>query len=98
MELLRKERSLSNDKYNSMTKLLSLFFFLSTTLYSQTDSNDCDKNLDKLPYFVTHSITNSNDSLLNDFKILRECGQLDSLDNALLSGPMLGSIMIAQAP
>ena len=59
---------------------------------------DCDKNLDKVPYFATHNVTTGGpDSIQTDFKILKECGQLDSIDSDLLTGPMIGSILVAQA-
>jgi thioredoxin-related protein len=71
---------------------------ISSTSCGQSKQIDCDKNLDKVPYFVRHNVTTGvADSIQTDFKILKECGQLNSIDSALLTGPMIGSILIAQS-
>lgn len=66
----------------------------SLTTCGQQNNADCKKILDRTPYFVSHSVAETNDSLQIDFDILKSCGKLDSIDNELLTGPMLGSIMI----
>lgn len=76
------------------TKIISAFLLLSLTSYGQQNKFDCNKTLDKTPYFVRHSVAEPSDSLQMDFDILRNCGKLDSIDSELLTGPMLGSIMI----
>ena len=60
----------------------------------QQNSADCKKILERTPYFIRHSVTETNDSLQMDFDILKICGKLDTIDNELLTGPILGSIMI----
>lgn len=71
---------------------------ISSTSCGQSNPIDCNKTLDKVPYFATHNVTTGVvDSIQTDFKILKECGQLDSIDSSLLTGPMIGSILVAQA-
>ncbi|MCW3103149.1 MAG: hypothetical protein JWO09_1589 [Bacteroidetes bacterium] len=82
-------------KTTILIALLSLA--ISSTSCGQSIATDCAKNLDKTPYFVTHNVIAGDDSILTDFKILKECGQLDSIDSELINGPMLGSIMIEHA-
>jgi thioredoxin-related protein len=69
-----------------------LFFYLTSS--GQQPTFDCEKNLDQSPYFIRHNISGLIDSLQMDFEILKNCGQLDSIDCELLLGPMLGNIMI----
>ncbi|PBQ31904.1 hypothetical protein CNR22_09020 [Sphingobacteriaceae bacterium] len=76
------------------TKIISAFLLFSLTSCGQQNTADCKKILEKTPYFISHSVAEKNDSLQIDFDILRSCGKLDSIDNELLTGPMLGSIMI----
>lgn len=79
------------------TKIISAILLISLTSCGQQRKFDCKKTLDKVPYFVRHNITEPNDSLQMDFDILKSCGKLDSIDSELLTGPMLGSIMIQHA-
>ncbi len=79
------------------TTILLSYIIISTTSCGQSNSADCEKTLDRIPYFATHNAAAANDSVLIDFKILKECGQLDSIDRELINGPMLGSIMVRQA-
>jgi len=79
------------------TKIISAILLISLASCGQPSKFDCKKTLDKVPYFVRHNITEPNDSLQIDFDILRSCSKLDSIDSELLTGPMLGSIMIQQA-
>jgi thioredoxin-related protein len=79
------------------TKIISVFLLFSLTSCGQQSKFDCKKTLDKIPYFVRHSLAEPSDSLQIDFDILRNCGKLDSIDGELLTGPMLGSIMIQYA-
>lgn len=79
------------------TKIISAFLLFSLTSCGQQSKFDCKKNLDKTPYFVRHRVAEPSDSLQIDFEILRNCGKLDSIDSELLTGPMLGSILIQHA-
>jgi len=79
------------------TKIISAILLISLVSCGQPGKFDCKKTLDGIPYFLRHSITESSDSLQIDFEILKDCGELDSIDSELLTGPMLGSIMIQQA-
>lgn len=79
------------------TKIISAFLIFSLASYGQQEKFDCKKTLDKTPYFVRHKGTAQNDSLQMDFDILKSCGNLDSVDSKLLTGPMLGTILIQQA-
>jgi thioredoxin-related protein len=76
------------------TKIILAFLLYSLTSCGQQDKIDCEKTLDKTPYFISHSVTEPNDSLQIDFDILRNCGKLDSIDSKLFTGQMLGLIMI----
>lgn len=91
--------SISRNSHSFMkTSIISLLFIIITsTLSCQSKLIDCDKILDKVPYFVTHTVNAENDSILKDIKIFEECGQLDSIDFELLGGPMIGTIMVSQA-
>lgn len=80
-----------------MTKIISAILLISLTSCGQSSKLDCKKNLDKVPYFVRYNITEPSDSVQIDFDILKSCGNLDSIDSELLTGPMLGSIMIQLA-
>jgi thioredoxin-related protein len=79
------------------TKIISALLLFSLTSCGQQNKSDCKKTLDKTPYFVRHSVSEPSDSLQMDFDILKSCGKLDSIDSELLTGPMLGSIMIQHA-
>lgn len=76
------------------TKIISAFLLFSLTSCGQQSKFNCKKTLNKTPYFVRHSVAEPSDSLQMDFEILKYCGKLDSIDSELLTGPMLGSIMI----
>lgn len=76
------------------TKIISAFLLFSLTSCGQQNAADCNKILERTPYFISHSVAETNDSLQMDFDILKNCGKLDSIDSELLTGPMLGSIMI----
>lgn len=84
-----------------MTRLISVVVLLiSFTSYGQSNKSECINTLDKIPYFIIHNIINlkeSNDSVFMDFKILKSCGNLDSIDSELLTGPILGTMVIQLA-
>lgn len=75
-------------------KIILVFLLLSLTSYGQQNKFDCKKTLNKIPYFARHNVAEPNDSLQIDFDILKSCGKLDFIDSELLTGPILGSIMI----
>ncbi|MBL7888650.1 MAG: hypothetical protein JNL24_03800 [Bacteroidia bacterium] len=77
-------------------KLILFILLFSAPLFSQAQK-DCKQVLDKIPYFVSHAVTEPNDSINNDFDILKSCGNLDSIDSELLSGPMIASILMQHA-
>lgn len=75
--------------------ILSVFLFSCSTVYSQ-QKIDCEKVLDKEPYFVKHK-TPATDSLLKrDIEILKHCGNFEGIDTVFLKGQMLGSLMLDQ--
>lgn len=68
---------------------------ITLTSYAQTNDFDCAKNLNKIPYFARHNNSEQpSDSLQIDIQILKNCGHLDSIDNEILTGPMLGAMMV----
>lgn len=76
--------------------IILLLFYLSTS--GQTSVLDCKKILKKEPYFVRQSAPLLKDSVRHDFKILYECGGLDSIDLKFMDGGMLGTILIKHQP
>jgi thioredoxin-related protein len=79
------------------TKIILAFLVSSLTTCGQTNKFECKKILDRSPYFLRHKVTEPSDSLQMDFDVLRSCGNLDSIDSELLTGPMLGTILIQHA-
>ncbi len=62
--------------------------------YLQQGKTDCKKELDKTPYIGRNVFTKSTiASIEKDFIILKNCGNLDSVDIKLLCSPLLISIM-----
>lgn len=82
-------------------KRITLFVLFTSCLlnfYGQSTLIDCEKKLDKIPYFAGHIISSITDEyFVNDLIILRECGGLDSIDAELLTAQMIGVLMISQA-
>lgn len=78
-------------------KTILAFLLISLSALGQEEKFNCIKNLNKTPYFLRHNATEPNDSLQLDFDILKSCGKLDSIDSELLTGPMLGTIIIQYA-
>src|SRR5687768_15904048 len=76
--------------------IILLLFHLTTS--GQTGILDCRKILKKEPYFVRQKEPVSKDSVRHDFKILYECGGLDSIDLKFMDGGMLGTILIKHQP
>lgn len=55
----------------------------------------CHQLMDKVPYLVRHAGPEANtDSLQLDFKILGQCGDMDEADLEMLTGPVLGTLLI----
>lgn len=75
-------------------KILVFLLFPSTACFSQVSRN-CEKLLDKTPYFVSHQVSMLNDSVIEDLRILAECGKFDSIDRELLNPQMLGVIIMS---
>ncbi len=83
----------------SKIKYLLPEFLLLASLFSkgQTTEPDCKKILDKEPYFMHRPANLSKDSVQLDMDILRRCGNLDSIDNELLKGSVLGTLLVELA-
>lgn len=75
--------------------LISILAFYSADVLAQ-DSLDCAKLLDKEPYFVKHKSGEKDLALKRDIEILKHCGSFNSVDSALLKGPILGVLMLEQ--
>lgn len=65
------------------TKIIVSFIILALTSCGQPKASDCAIVLKRTPYFIRHGFER-NDSLQMDFDILKKCGELDSIDSALL--------------
>lgn len=76
------------------TKITFAILFISLISYGQQIRSDCKETLRQTPYFSRHRVTSPSDSLQMDLDILKHCGNLDSIDSKLLTGPILASIMI----
>ena len=76
-------------------KYLLIAFMLFCSAVKAQDVTDCEKLLDKEPYFVRHKGVDS--LLLKDIRLLKHCGNFESIDSVFLKGPMLGALMLDQA-
>lgn len=65
-------------------RIIAAFLFLALSSCGQQKAKDCEVLLKKTPYFIRHGLFETNDSLQLDFEILRKCGELDSIDSAIL--------------
>ncbi|SMD05244.1 hypothetical protein [Pedobacter africanus] len=75
--------------------IAALFAFFCTFVKAQ-DVTDCEKLLDTEPYFVRHKGTDKDSLLQKDIRILKHCGNFESIDSVFLKGPMLGALMLDQ--
>lgn len=76
--------------------LIFILAFSGSALYAQ-DNIDCEKVLDKEPYFVKHKTSEKDSLLRRDIAILKHCGNFESIDSVFFKGQMLGSLMLDQA-
>lgn len=74
---------------------LLVFLFSGIALYAQP-AIDCEKILDKEPYFVKHKSSGQDSMLKRDIAILKHCGSFEGIDTVFLKGQMLGSLMLDQ--
>lgn len=72
-----------------------LLLFVSISALSQETLN-CEKLLDKEPYFVRNKSGEKDLALKRDIEILKHCGNFNSIDSAFLKGPILGVLMLEQ--
>ena len=80
-------------------KLIALFFsllLLSTAAVCAQDTLNCEQLLDRQPYFVKYKSGEKDLALKRDIEILKHCGNFNSVDSALLKGPILGVLMLEQ--
>lgn len=81
-----------------MSKLLLIFSVLMLTgifCFGQEEL-DCEKILDREPYFVRHKSGEKDLALKRDIEILKRCGNFDPVDSAFLKGAMLGTLMLQE--
>lgn len=84
---------------NSTTFLFFCLVLLSQlTACSQENENECKTLLNQQPYiFKQRQQSNMNiDSVKQDYIVLQECGNLDSIDAIIFQGPLLGQLLVAQ--
>jgi len=81
----------------SISLLPVLFLLLVSFTSCSQDKYDCAEILQQEPYTVRKHINFDKDSVDLDMDILAECGQMDSVDRAIFTGPMLGQIMVMYA-
>jgi hypothetical protein len=88
---------LSFNYYIMPLKYLILFIYCLCTsaTYAQNDI-ECEKVLDKEPYFVKHKSSEKDSLLQRDIAILKHCGAFESIDSVFFKGNMLGSLMLDQ--
>ena len=75
--------------------MITLFFSSNYDALGQ-QKMDCSLILDSEPYFAGHKVTFADSLFQRDITIIKQCGNLDSLDQELLKVPVLGSIMLGQ--
>lgn len=75
--------------------ITGLFVFFYALVKGQAVT-DCEKQLDKEPYFVRHKGQDKDSLLQKDIRILKHCGNFESIDSVFLNGPMLGALMLDQ--
>lgn len=75
--------------------IAALFVFFCAFVKAQ-DVADCEKLLDKEPYFVRHKGSDKDSLLQKDIRILKHCGNFENIDSVFLKGPMLGALMLDQ--
>lgn len=88
-------QSLFNKSIFLNTLVFPVLFFMGLSAFGQ-QKTDCDKLLDKEPYFVRHKSGEKDIALLRDIEILKHCGNFDAVDSALLKGPILGVLMLQE--
>lgn len=85
-------------KLSAFFLLAPLFLVsLSSPSFAQEDKIDCEKILDTEPYFVKHKTAEQDSLLKRDIKILKHCGNFDSVDSLFFKGPILGALMLDQS-
>lgn len=75
--------------------ILAVCCLFTSAIYAQ-ESIDCEKVLDKEPYFVKHKTSEKDSLLKRDIAILKHCGTFESIDSVFFKGQMLGSLMLDQ--
>lgn len=75
--------------------LVPLFMLMSISGNAQ-ETIDCEKLLDKEPYFVRHKSAEKDEALQRDIQILKHCGDFTPVDSAFLKGNMLGMLMLQE--
>lgn len=69
--------------------------FLSLVAIGQPGDIGCNFYIKRQPYFIRNSGASMNeDSLRLDMKVLQQCGDMDEADLGMLSGTVLGMLMI----
>jgi len=74
---------------------ITSIFTLSYNAFGQ-QKVDCNLLLDSEPYFAGHKVAFADSLFQRDITIIKQCGNLDSLDRELLKVPVLGSIMLGE--
>ncbi|WP_316815968.1 hypothetical protein [Pedobacter nyackensis] len=76
--------------------LIFFICFLFSAVVNAQRTIDCEKELDKEPYFVKHKTSEKDSLLKRDIAILKHCGNFESIDSVFFKGQMLGSLMLDQ--
>lgn len=80
----------------SLKYLIAILFVFFCAFVKAQDVTDCEKLLDKEPYFVRHKGSDKDSLLKKDIRILKHCGNFEDIDSVFLKGPMLGALMLDQ--
>ena len=75
--------------------IIYTFAFFHFTANAQVDI-DCEKVLDKEPFFVKHKSSEKDSRLQQDIAVLKHCGNFEGADTVFFKGPMLGALMLDQ--
>jgi hypothetical protein len=83
-------------KENISKLLLRLLLFCIPMVSLGQTNSDCSKVIDQEPYFVHHKVVLSDSLFQRDVRILKHCGNFDSVESELLKSSVLTALMNEQ--
>jgi hypothetical protein len=82
-------------KKSALLLLCCFILLIQLCSCSQNKDIDCEAHMDQKPYIATEHSEWNKDSVTNDYTILKECGNLDSIDEVIFQGPVLAQLILS---